>query len=67
MVNDKITFANLDENFSGMTHNAHKTHSSILGNGDIEFFAKNSSEELKTIVLKDDLFVPDNSKNLISI
>ena len=48
-------------------HNANKTHSAILGKGDVEFFAKNSNEELKKIVLKDALFVPDDSKNLISV
>ena len=31
------------------------------------FFAKNSNEELIKIVLKDALFVPENSKNLISV
>ena len=67
MIKDKSTFANLDENFSGIIHNANKTHSAILGKGDVEFFAKNSNEELKKIVLKDALFVPDNSKNLISV
>ena len=62
MIKDKSTFANLDENFSGIIQNANKTHSAILGKGDVEFFAKNSNEELKKIVLKDALFVPDNSK-----
>ena len=67
MIKDKSIFANLDESFSGIIHNANKTHSAILGKGDVEFFAKNSNEELKKIVLKDALFVPDNSKNLISV
>ena len=40
MNKDKSTFANLDENFSGINHNANKMHSSI-------FFAKNSNDELK--------------------
>ena len=40
MNKDKSTFANLDENFSGINHNANKTHSS-------KFFAKNSNDELK--------------------
>ena len=67
MIKDRSNFANLDENFSGIIHNANKTHSAILGKGDVEFFAKNSNEELKKIVLKDALFVPDNSKNKISV
>ena len=67
MIKDKSTFANLDQNFSGIIHNANKTHSAILGKGDVEFFAKNSNEELKKIVLKDNLCVPDNSKNLIFV
>ena len=67
MTKDESTFANLDENFLGIIHNANKTHSAILGKGDVEFFAKNSNEELKKIVLKDALFVPDNPKNLISV
>ena len=67
MITDKSTFANLDEYVSGIIHNANKTHSAILGKGDVEFFAKNSNEELTKIVLKDALFVPDNSNNLISV
>ena len=67
MITDKSTFANLDEYFSGIIHNANKTHSAILGKGDVEFFAKNSNEELTIIVLKDAFFVPDNSNNLISV
>ena len=67
MIKDKSTFANLDENFSGIIHNANKTHSAILGKGDVEFFVKNSNEELKKFVSKDALFVPDNSKNFISV
>ena len=38
MIKDKSTFAYLDENFSGIIHNANKTHSAILGKGDVEFF-----------------------------
>ena len=34
---------------------------------DVGFFPKNSNDELKQFVLKDTLFVPDNSKNLISV
>ena len=33
MIKDKSTFANLDENFSGITQNSNKTHSSILVKG----------------------------------
>ena len=51
MIKDKSAFANLDENFSDIIQNANKTHSAILGRGDVEFFAKNSNEELKKIVL----------------
>ena len=58
MIKDKSTFANLDENLSGILHNANKTHSAKLGKRDVEFFAKNSNEELRKIVLKDALFVP---------
>ena len=67
VIKDKSTLANLDENISGSIHNDNKTHSAILGKGDVEFFAKNSIEEFKKIVLEDALFVPDNSKNLISV
>ena len=67
MIKDKSTFASLDENLSGIIHNANKKHSSILGKGDVEFSAKNSNEKLKKIVLKDALFVPGISKNLISV
>ena len=56
MFKEKITFANVDENFSGIVHNANKTHSAILGKVDVEFFAKNSNEELKKNVLKDAFF-----------
>ena len=35
--------------------------------GMLSFLIKNSDEELKKIVLKDVLFVPDNSKHLISV
>ena len=49
LIKDKstFTFANLDENFSGIIHNANKTHSAILRKGDVEVFAKNSHAELK--------------------
>ena len=67
MIKDKNTFANLDEHFSGIIHNANKTRSRVLGKGDAEFFAKNNKEEWKKIVLKDAVFVPGNSKNLISV
>ena len=60
MIIHKSTVANLDENFSGLIHNANKTHTAILEKRDVEFFAKNSNETLKKIVLKDALFVPDN-------
>ena len=46
MFKDKSTFANLDETFSVIIHNANKTHSAILGKGYVEFFAKNGNEEL---------------------
>ena len=47
MIKDKCTFANLDENFFGIIHNASKTHSENLGKGDVEFSAENSNEKLK--------------------
>ena len=47
MIKDKSTFANLDDNFLGIIHRANKKHSAILGKGDVEFFAKNSNEQLK--------------------
>ena len=47
MIKDKSTFTNLDEKLSGIIHNANKTQSAIIGKGDVEFFAKNSNEELK--------------------
>ena len=68
MIKDKSTFANLDENFSGINHNTNKTHSAKSGKGDVELFARNNNEALKKkVVLKDALFVPGSSKNLISV
>ena len=49
MIKDKSNIANLDENFSGIIHNANKTHSAMLGKVAVEFFAKNSNEELKKL------------------
>ena len=46
-IKEKSTFANLDENFPGIIHNAHKTHSTVLGKGDVEVFTKNSNGELE--------------------
>ena len=51
VIKDKRTFANLDENFSGKIRNANKTHSLIIGNWVVEFFAKKSNEKLKKILL----------------
>ena len=67
MMKDKLIFANLDKSFFGIIHNASETTNSISGRGYVEFFAKNSNEGLKQIVLKDALFVPDNLKSLISV
>ena len=60
------SFANRDESFSGIIQNADKTHSSILGKGFVEFFTKNSKEEVNKIDLRGALLVRYNSKNLIS-
>ena len=58
----------MDEHFSGIIHNAIKKRSTVLGKGDVEFFAKNSNEEWKKNCFeKDAVFVPGNSKNLISV
>ena len=68
MIKHKSTFANLDEHFLGIIHNANKTHSATLGKGDVECFAKNRNEELKKIVLKMlYLYLITYSKNLISV
>ena len=51
-----------DENSTDINQSASKKHSSILIKEDFVHLAKNNEEELKKIVLKDALFVPDNSK-----
>ena len=44
MAHNNPTVAKLDKIFSDIIHNGNKKHCSILGKGDVEFFAKKNKE-----------------------
>ena len=62
MIKDRDMFVVLDENFKGLVSNA-----KILGKGEVRFRVKDEEGEFKMIELKDTLYVPENSRNLLSV
>ena len=60
-------FVSLDENFKGSVSNANFSESKILGKGEVRFRVKDEKGEFKMIELKDTLYVPENSRKLLSV
>ena len=67
MIKDQDMFVSLDENFKGSVSNANFSESKFLGKGEVRFRVKDEKGELKMIELKDTLYVPENSRNLLSV
>ena len=67
MNKDRDMFVSLDENFKGSVSNANFSESKILGKGEVRFRVKDEKSEFKMIELKNTLYVPENSRNLLSI
>ena len=67
MIKDRDMFSSLDENFKGSVSNANFSESKILGKGEIRFRVKDEKGEFKTIELNDTLYVPENSRKLLSV
>ena len=67
MIKDGETFVSLDENFKGSISKANFSESKILWKGKVRFRVKDENCELKMIELKITLYVPESSRNLISV
>ena len=67
MIKDRDMFVSLDENFKGSVSNANFSESQILGKGEVRFRVKDEKGEFKMIELKDTLYVPENSRNLLNV
>ena len=67
MIKDRDMFVSLDENFKGSVSNANFSESKILGKSEVRFRVKDEKGEFKMIELKDTLYVPENSRNLLSV
>ena len=67
MIKNRNLFVELDESFSETAVNANKTDPKVLGKGTVEFTVTDSRENLKKVSMSDSLYVPENSKKLVSI
>ena len=67
MIKDRDMFVSLDENFKGSVSNANFSESKILGKGEVRFRVKDEKGEFKMIELKDNLYVPENSRSFLSV
>ena len=67
MIKDRDMFVSLDQNFKGSVSNANFSESKILGKGEVRFKVKDEKGEFKMIELKNTLYVPENSRNLLSV
>ena len=67
MIKDRDMFVSLDENFKGLVSNANFSESKILGKGEVRPRVKEKKGELKMIELKDTLYVPENSRIVLSV
>ena len=67
MIKDRDMFVSLDENFKGSVSNANFSESKTLRKGEVRFRVKDEKSKFKMIELKDTLYVPENSRNLLSV
>ena len=67
LIKDRDMFVSLDENFKGSVSNKNFSKSKILGKGELRFRVKDEKGEFKMIELKNILYVPENSRNLLSV
>ena len=67
MIKDRDFFVSVDETSKGIVSCANNTESIIEGRGDVQFYAEDTNGEKKIIELKNALYVPDYSRNLVSV
>ena len=66
MINNRELFIDIDDSFSGKVQNANKTDSEICGRGRVAFLVKDSIHVNRKIILENSLFIPENSRSLVS-
>ncbi len=67
LLKDTILFKTLDEDYTGTVECANSSDSCTEGKGKPEFFVQKANGTEAKSTLKDTLFVPDCSRNLISV
>ena len=67
MIKDRTMFASLGENFKRAVSNAKFSESKFLGKGQVRFRVKDEKGKLNMIELKNTLYVPENSRILLSV
>jgi hypothetical protein len=66
MIKDRDLFVDLDESRKGIVGSA-DSESTIEGRGNVKFKVQDARGDIKEIELKDALFVPSYSRNLVSV
>ena len=67
MIKDRDIFVSLDENFKGSVSNANFSESKIIGKDEVRIREEDEEGEFNMIELKDTLYVPETSRNLLSV
>jgi transposase InsO family protein len=67
MLTDRQLFADLDTSFRGTVGNADASQTSIAGRGTARFWAKDQDGHDREVELRDAMYVPEYSRNLVSV
>ena len=67
IINNREMFMDIDNSSSGKRQNANKTESEICGRGLVILLVKESNQVYRKIILENALFIPKNSRSLVSI